>query len=117
MALAGGCSPSSPLQLKPKAHDDGDCEQNEDESHVLDLVPAEALLQLVKKKKKKAAMSNLVRLVSGEQDSWQGAGEAGSGLLERPGNGAEQDFIAEQAEVILGTQGGTAQHHAGLGDA
>lgn len=52
MALAGGCSPSSPLQLKPKAHDDGDCEQNEDESHVLDLVPAEALLQLVKKKKK-----------------------------------------------------------------
>lgn len=116
MALAGGCSPSSPLQLKPKAHDDGDCEQNEDESHVLDLVPAEALLQLVKKKKK-AAMSNLVRLVSGEQDSRQGAGEAGSGLLERPGDGAEQDFIAEQAEVILGTQGGTAQHHAGLGDA
>lgn len=51
MALAGGCSPSSPLQLNPKAHDDGDCEQNEDESHVLDLVPAEALLQLVKKKK------------------------------------------------------------------
>lgn len=53
MALAGGCSPSSPLQLKPKAHDDGDCEQNEDESHVLDLVPAEALLQLVKKKKRR----------------------------------------------------------------
>lgn len=42
--LAGGCSLSSSLLLKTKAHDDEDREEKEDKGRVSGIVPVEALL-------------------------------------------------------------------------
>lgn len=42
--LAGGCSLSSSLLLKTKAHDDEDREEKEDKGRVSGVVPMEALL-------------------------------------------------------------------------
>ena len=41
----------------------------------------------------------------------------GGGSLGRPDAWTAQVLVAQQAAVILATQGGTAQHHVSLGDA